>query len=92
MDIRRNSNDTFEILCRPLTQFEGNASCEVSYRPEGSSTVYTKTSEGVGGAGDMISVLLPPFSAEDAVVSVAVTTRGGKQDVVIEGVFETGIL
>ena len=77
MDIRRNSNNTFEILCRPLTQFEGNASCEVLYRIEGSST---KTSEGVGGAGDMIPVLLPPFS-----VVVSVTTQGGKQDVVVEG-------
>ena len=91
MDIIRNSNNTFEILCRPLTQFEGNASCEVSYRTEGSSTVYTKTSKGVGGAGDMISVLLPPFSVDDTVVSVAVTTRNGKQDVVIEGTFKTGM-
>ena len=92
VDVRKNFSEVVQILCRPLTRFEGSASCEVVYRmmvPEADS--YTETSDRVGGAEDIISVLLTPTTGPGMNLSVAAGTRGGKQDVVVEGTFETGI-
>ncbi|CAI8046400.1 hypothetical protein GBAR_LOCUS25665 [Geodia barretti] len=91
VDVRKNFSEVVQILCRPLTRFEGTASCEVVYRmmvPGADS--YTETSDRAGGAEDIISVLLTPTTGPGTNLSVAAGTRGGKQDVVVEGTFGTG--
>ena len=80
-------SDVVQVLCRPLTRFEGRASCEVTY----STIPNTVKSESVGGARDIITVLLMSTAGPEATLTVAASARGGKQDVVVEGTFETGI-
>ena len=91
VDVRKNFSEVVQILCRPLTRFEGSASCEVVYRMVPGADSYTETSDRAGGAEDIISVLLTPTTGPGMNLSVAAGTRGGKQDVVVEGTFETGI-
>ena len=88
--IRRNMSDVVQVLCRPLTRFEGRASCEVAYSTIPNTENMVK-SESVGGARDIITVLLMSTAGPEATLTVAAATRGGKQDVVVEGTFETGI-
>ena len=91
VDVRKNFSEVVQILCRPLTRFEGSASCEVVYRMVPGADSYTETSDRAGGAEDIISVLLTPTTGPGMNLSVAAGTRGGKQDVVVEGTFGTGI-
>jgi hypothetical protein len=91
VDVRKNFSEVVQILCRPLTRFEGSASCEVVYRMVPGADSYTETSDRAGGAEDIISVLLTTSTGPGMNLSVAAGTRGGKQDVVVEGTFETGI-
>ena len=79
-----------KVVCRSLTRFEGTASCEVAYTIIPDSESYTERSDGVGGAEDVISVLLTTTTGPG--ISVAAATRGGKQDVTLEGTFQTGLL
>ena len=90
MDVRKNFTDVVEVLCRPLTRFQDTAHCEVVYRILPEAMSYTETSEGVGRARDIVSVLLSTAASSEVNISVAARTRGGKQDVVVEGTFETG--
>ena len=86
-----NCTGGVEVLCRLLSRFEGKAKCEVFYRLLPSDTGYTDTSEGSGGVGDTLSVVLSvPFEA-NTVLSVMVYTVGGLQDVSVEGMFAIGI-
>ena len=78
-------SDVVQVLCRPLTRFEGRASCEVAY-----STIPNTVNMGsVGGARDIITVLLMSTAGPEVTLTVAAATRGGYQDVVVEGTFET---
>ena len=86
-----NCTGGVEVLCRLLSRFEGEAKCEVLYRLLPSDTGYTDTSEGSGGAGDTLSVVLSVLFEANTVLSVMVTTVGGLQDVTIEGTFVAGI-
>ena len=88
--IRRNMSDVVQVLCRPLTRFEGRASCEVAYSTIPNTENMVK-SESVGGARDIITVLLMSTAGPEATLTVAASARGGKQDVVVEGTFKTGI-
>ena len=90
MDFRKQFSNVVEVLCRPLTRFEGTASCEVAYTIIPDSESYTERSDSVGGAEDIISVLLTTTTGPGSNLSVAVATRGGKQDVAVEGTFQTG--
>ena len=83
-------SDVVQVLCRPLTRFEGRASCEVAYSTI-PNTVNMVKSESVGGARDIITVLLMSTAGPEVTLTVAASARGGKQDVVVEGTFKTGI-
>jgi hypothetical protein len=90
IDVRQSFSNAIEILCRPLTRFEGIISCEVMYRILPYADTYTERSVSVGSAGDIIPVVLPLSDESLTALSLAAYTLGGKQDVVVEGTFETG--
>lgn len=87
VDIRKS--DFLEVICRPLTRFEGTASCVVTYMILPDAVNYIEASDTVGGAEDIISVLL--IGAPEMTISIAAATQGGTQDIVVNGSFETGI-
>ena len=52
--------------------------------------VHTDTSDGVGSAEDVLSIALSFPYAHDVITSVKAYTVGGRQDAIIEGIFEIG--
>ena len=84
-----NCTGSVEVLC---SRFEGEAKCEVFYRLLPSDTGYTDTSEGSGGAGDTLSVVLSVLFEPNTPLAVMVYTVGGLQDVTVEGIFAIGIM
>ena len=86
-----NCTGGVEVLCRLLSRFEGEAKCEVFYRLLPSDTGYTDISEGSGGTGETLSVVLSVSFEPNTLLSVMVYTVGGLQDVIVEGMFAIGI-
>ena len=90
IEMKENCSGEIEILCRILSRYVGEARCEIIYKINETGQSFTDISHIYGSANDIIPVLLTTSFYPYLIISVQASTVGGKQEVVVEGIFETG--